>query len=414
MSRPSSGRSVVLVDQAMSSVSNILAVILVARSLSADAFGGFALAFAVLTAILTLSRAYFGTRVSLVDRAADGPALTRALAGALVILAPLLVLVVLGASLLSTRGGSVGVIVVVALATPVVCVQDIARFGASASDHAWAALVSDTLWVAIMLVPFVVGADLSAAAALTLWGVAAVAAMVTALAMLHAWPDLRTGWGALTSRHAVGESLTYAQAISALAVLWVVFAASHFIGPAAAGSLRGAATAMGPINVLIAFSALGLTPALVRRPRSHDVGFCTATAGALAAVTLAWGAVLLVLPASVGHALLGESWPGIHAILPWTTGEYVALTVAAAAILGLKVRHRARDLVVQRAAAGVVTVVAGTLAAALTHETWAVSAMLVVAGTTSAVLGWHRFRHEVRHPSAPPSRREPAADGSPA
>jgi O-antigen/teichoic acid export membrane protein len=401
---------VVLLDQGMSSVSNVLAIILVARSLSADDFGRFALGFAVLTAVLTLTRAYFGTRVSMVKDPVDGLSMTGSLVGALVLVGPALALVVMAVSLAGTGGASVGVLAIVAVATPIVCIQDVVRFGAVASDRAPVALVSDTVWVLLMLLPFVLGIDLSPSAALLLWFGAAVVAMIVALVLLGEVPHFRSGVTELKQRHAVGESLTYASVISVVAALWIVFAASQFVGAAAAGSLRGAAAAMGPLNVLIAYSALGLTPLLVRRDRSRDLSYCSVVAVAMGGLTLAWGAVLLVLPNGWGQALLGDSWTGVREILPWIVAEYVGLTVAAAVVLGLKVRQRSRDIVVQRVASGVVTVVGGGAAAVFVGTTWSIAAMLVVAAWASVFVGGVLFaastRTSVPRASVPSSTEE--------
>ena len=60
------GRSLALVDQGFSSLSNVLAVFLVAQALGKDDFGRFSLAYAILVAVLGVSRSWFGTRLSLI------------------------------------------------------------------------------------------------------------------------------------------------------------------------------------------------------------------------------------------------------------------------------------------------------------------------------------------------------------
>lgn len=385
-----------LVDQGMSSVSNVLAIILVARSSSAAEFGRFAVTFTALTVALQLSRSFFGVRVSLADDVGSAHTMTKSLGGALVLLSPLVALAVLVVSLLAVGTASLSIVVIGACVTPVVLVQDIVRYGASASDRPVAALASDTVWVAIMAAPFVAGADLGPTAAVLLWAAGAVAAMGVAIVLASAVPALRAGVEELRRRHRVGESVTIGSVIALVGVMWTVLVTTWFIGPAAAGALRGATTTMGPANVLTSFSALGLTPALVRRPRTKDVPFCASTSVALGGLTALWGLVLLVLPTDVGQALLGESWAGIRGVLPWTIVEYTMLAVAAGAFLGLKVRHRGSQLVVQRAAAGFVTIVGGTVVAVAVGQTWAVAAVLALAALVSAAVGWTQLLRDGR------------------
>jgi O-antigen/teichoic acid export membrane protein len=381
-------RAVTLGDQVLSSVSNVLAVILVARAVSAEDFGTFALGYSVMTVVLGLTRAYFGTRVSLVDVNHEAHELTRHLLGAVAILGLPAALVVYVLSHVASEGDPGNVLIVVALATPIVCLQDVSRFGAVASGKPWAAVASDGAWVLLMLVPFALGPRLPARVILWLWFGAAFVALLVALVALRVLPDLHGGVVQLRTRHAVGEATTWGTVISSVGALWILFVASAAISPVASGSLRGAATAMGPVNVLLAFVGLGLTPALVRRARSQDMRFCSLAALGLGAVAGLWGLVLLLLPTWLGEALFGQSWDGIRHVLPVTMIEYVLLCVSASAALGLRVRHQASDLLRQRVTAGAVTVVGGAVVGYATHSTIAIAALTAFAAFVSVLVGW--------------------------
>jgi O-antigen/teichoic acid export membrane protein len=402
MSRRLSPRGVTLADQVLSSVSNVLAVVLVARVLDAAEFGRFAVGYGVLTLVLTLSRQYFGTRVSLVAAHEQARELTAALVTACVLIAPLVALLVFAVSFAATGGGSWAILVVVALATPLVCMQDVIRFGAVAGGRPWAACASDALWVAVMAVPFVLGATLTPLSALLLWAAGALAALLLGALMAGTRLRLPAGWAELRTRHPVGDSLTIGTLLTQVASFWVLLVVSRAIGSPAAGSLRGAGTCMGPVNVLLAFSGLGLTPMLVARAREADLRFCVITGTAFGAATALWGALLLAVPSSVGRAGFGESWEGIRTVLPWTTLEYVALSLASAAILGLKVRGRARPLLHQRIAVSAVTAVGGTVVAIVAGEVWLVAAALAASAAVSAVYGWVQLAA-----SRPPDGRSP-------
>jgi hypothetical protein len=164
--------------------------------------------------------------------------------------------------------------------------------------------------------------------------------------------------------------------------------AAWVLGTTAVGSLRAASTLIGPINMLLTFTALGLTPMLVRLPRDRDFGFCAKTGIGLSITVLAWGMVLLSLPASVGQALLGESWDGARLLLPWTLLEYVGVSIAAGAALGLKVRSQAREIRVQKSLVAGATLVGVGLVLYLQTTVTAVAAALALAGLLSAVLAW--------------------------
>jgi O-antigen/teichoic acid export membrane protein len=380
-------RVLTLLDQAFSSLSNVLAIVLVARVLDRNDFGRFALAYSVLTLVLALSRAYFGTRVSLADRS-QVRRLTAKLLGSLILLAPLAMLAVLGVSAVAAGGQSLYLVVIVAVATPIVCIQDIVRFGASATGRPMAALLSDGLWCAVMAVPLVLRVHWSAPATLGLWLGAAVLALAVALLVFRAVPDFAGGRAELRRKDAVGSSVTVGAILATVAFLWVLIASARIIGPSAAGSLRGAATSMGPVNVLIAFTALGLTPALVRRDRRHDIRFSSLTAASLGGLTLLWGTVLLLLPNRWGSAGFGESWTGVRHVLPFTVVEYTAASVAAGATLALKVRQQSRLLLWQRGLAALVVVVLGTSLGLITHQATGVAAGLAAGAIVAVLAGW--------------------------
>lgn len=375
-------------DQVLSSASNVLAVVLVARALSADDFGRFALGYTVLTLTLGLSRSYFGTRVTLAPDDESALRLTGALVVTLAMISPPVVVAVLLISGIASGWASLGILVLVAVITPVVCIQDIVRFGAVAAGRPVVALVSDGLWVLVMALPFLFDLSWSSGRTLTLWGVAALLALVVALVLLREPPHPSGAVAELRRIDRVSTSIALGNIATTAASLCVLLVAAKVLGAASVGSLRGASTSMAPVNVMLAFTGLSLTSTLVRRPRRRDLSFSALTALFLTVLTLAWGAVLLLLPGEVGSAAFGASWPGIRQVLPWTVLEYVSVGVVAGAILGLKARSRARELVSQRVFGGIAMVAGGSFAAVYVGTTTAVAQALAIAAAMWAVLGW--------------------------
>jgi O-antigen/teichoic acid export membrane protein len=404
-------RAVTLADQVLSSVSNVLVVVLVARAVSATQFGHFALGYAILTLTLGLSRACFGSRVSLAPDRETARRMTASLVAGVLAVSPVVALTVLALSTFATGGQAPYICAVIALATPVVCAQDVVRFGAAAGGRPWAALLSDGTWILVMLLPFVLSIDLEAPAAVALWGAAAVAALVVALVTFGERLQCRAGLRELRRREDIGWSLTFGAVAMSSAIVLVLLIVSRVLGPAAAGSLRGASTAMGPVNVLLAFTALGITPTLVRRRREHDPRFCASVGGVIVLFVLAWGVVLLLLPAGVGTALFGSSWSGIRTVLSWTVAEYVWVAIGTAAVLGLKVRQQAADLIRSRAVAAVTMLALAAAAAVSLRDLQAVAAGLAAGASVAAITSWYLLLHggartaeHRRHASGPAAR----------
>src|SRR3954451_16213609 len=373
-------------DQALSSVSNLLAVVLVGKVSTADEFGRFSLAYAVLTVVVTLNRAYLANRVSLSPSNAAAERATATSVGAVLCLAPAVVTVVWVVARLSGGGGPL--VLLVALATPVVCIQDLLRFGAVATHRPGVALVSDGLWTAIMAIVLVVGLHPAPAQAVAIWAAGALVAGLVALGSLGVRPRLVEGWAALWQHDPVGRSLLFGKVLTTSASLIALSSCAAIIGAAAAGSLRGASTLLGPLNAMFSLVGLTLTPVLVRRSRTGDLRACGAVAVFLLTVVLCWGGTLLLLvPQHLGVQLLGASWAGARHVLPITVVEYCSISMTSSLLLAARLRGNARGIALQQTVLAVVTVLLGVTTAWVTHDVRFVAGSLAVASIASATTG---------------------------
>jgi O-antigen/teichoic acid export membrane protein len=378
------------VDQALSSVSNVLAVVLVARSSSPDDFGRFTVVYAALSLVLSAVRAYFGNRISLAPDSAAARGRSGDVLGAVLWLSLLLAAVVGVTGVLAA--GPSRVVLVVALATPLVCLQDMVRFGAIAQGRQGVAVVSDLVWTVCLVVALVLGGEFASWESVAVWAVGAALALVVGAALLRQAPRLRGGWLELRRWDPMSASLLYGRvAISAASfVLLTVVAA--VLAPAAAGALRGARTLLGPVNSAVSLVGISLTPVLVRRPRAQDARAGTLLAAILIALVLAIGVVLLVIPDAWGEQLLGQSWEGAREVLPWTVLEYCVLCVTTALLLISRVRDAVRSVTSQQTVMAVLTLVAGVTAALVTRDVRWVAAALVVPPVASAATGLVQLR----------------------
>lgn len=379
-----------LLDQALSSLSNVLATVMVARSLGIEGFGRFAVVFAVLTLVLGGVRGLLGTRISLTPTPADARREGAAVTGLLLTVAPLVVLVVLASAFLLV-GRVDTVVLVVALATPIVCTQDVLRHVAIAAGRPGVAVASDGVWCAALLIPLVLGKRPDAGLAMVAWGCAASLALGVAAAGLRIRPAFRGSASVLRRRVPVAESLALSALTGAGAALAVASVAASVIGPAAPGALRGASTLMGPLSALFAWSAIALTPAVVRRPAGERARICATVGAALGGVALAWTVTILLIPDDWGRAILADSWDGARSVLAFTSIEYIALAIGAGATLGLKVGGHARVLMQQKTvyAIGVVALAFG--AAHWVGTAVGIAAALGLAAVIATLAAWWRL-----------------------
>jgi hypothetical protein len=378
-----------LVDQGMSSLSNVLALIVVAQNLSASAFGSFSVAYAVLIFLLTLSRSYFGTQLTLTDTRVVALDRARSVTGALILLAPALAVCVGAFGFLLAGQADPSIALVVAIAAPVVCFQDALRYAAVAIEKPYAALASDAVWVVIMAIPALGVVRLAGSKVMFLWLAAAATALIVAAALLRIKPNLRNGWRLMRAeRHAVANSVMVGSAVLAAASLFIVIATTRSLGAASAGSLQGASTAMGPLNVLLTFVTLNLNATLLRRPRSRDLSFCVRVALLLAAAVTVWSVAILLLPDGTGRALLGDSWSGARIVLPWTCAEYLFRSIGTPTMLWLRVRFAARHLLRMRLIYAVLLASFGVSAAILGEWVQSVAAAMACAALLNAALCW--------------------------
>jgi O-antigen/teichoic acid export membrane protein len=386
------GKTVALADQALSGLSNFLAVALIARSATPEAFGHFTIVFALFLTFLQLARRWWGTRLSMTPSPAAALAELRRQLAATVLVTPVAACVLALPSLVLTQGRALATIGVLAVALPVVVAQDLCRYAAVAARRPLVAAVSDLVWVVVVAVGYAFRPPM--AAALTVWLGGAGLALLVALVALRLLPAWAYGLSALRERHHVSEVSGLTTVGSALVSYAILGLATLSLGAAAAGTLRGASTVMAPVNSLFAFVGLAVLPAAFRIPPSGQVRLVARTAALLAGGSAAWGAFLLVLPGHVGELLLGDTWDGARSVLPWTILECAGLGVGVAVVLGFQAQKQVRLIALVWSVSAVLVMICAVVAASagtsvITFARAVAFAALAEAGV--AVLVYHRF-----------------------
>src|SRR5664280_228888 len=310
-------------DQVVSSVTNAVLSFLVARSVSASAFGAFAVAFTLYSLFVGFNRstttAPLGIRYSDAEDDAFRPAAIAATGSSLALgLVGGLGLVVAG---LFLNGSLRASMLAMGSVLPGLLAQDSWRYVFFAKGRPISSTANDGVWAMaqLMAVGWMLASGVQTAAPLILaWGGSATVAAAFGLFQTKITPDPRR---ALTwtrqhkdlARYMSAEYVTVQG--SAQAALLLI---GGIGGIGVVGSLRAAQVILGPKTILAVGMISYAVPEFSRRRELSAPGRLR-TASALSAFVvlagLAWATVMLLLPESIGRSLLGDTWSGAHGVL---------------------------------------------------------------------------------------------------
>jgi hypothetical protein len=317
------------VDQMLSSASNALMVFVLAQVSSAGQFGIIGLLISVLAFCITFDRGALGTPLLLTSNLKD----RQIVAESNYALTWSLYTGAVGGFLILTLGAVchhpwIGLAFAVAL--PVVLAQDVLRLTAIALSRPGLAVVADALWAAPILGIFVAnlfGVRESAEFSIYLWAFSGLVSAGILAFRLRIAPHYsrildwwRTDWPArLRFGIAVG-------AVGQIGYVFVTLAAVTTAGSVAAAGIRGAATLFGPIATLLSALPMVFVPHAVRT--GYSVGdqwrLVSRTSVATSVLTVVATGCLMAVPARLGAAMLGASWPETLSVVP-----YIGVSAAA-------------------------------------------------------------------------------------
>jgi O-antigen/teichoic acid export membrane protein len=396
----------------MSSLTNFLLAIFVARTLGAAQFGAFSLAYVTYGFAINASRGlsiepllvrFSGTVLPTWRRAAascTGTALLVGLAcGACAVAAGLLV------------GGTTGLaFLALGLTLPGLLLQDSWRYSFFAVGRGHHAFINDAVW-AVLLLPSLALLKI-AGQANVFWFVLAwgtTAAIGAAIAPLQAGvvPSL-AGAPEWLSRHRDLGPRYFAENVGGNATDTVrSYTLSYILGLAAVGYIQAANTLMGPFKIVyfgISLITMPEAAKLLRRsPRRLPV-FCVAVSAALTVLALGWGVVLLVaMPRGLGHLMLGNLWRPTYPLVLPATLTTVAGCLTTGALVGLHALGAAR-----RSLRAVIftacLVVACGLAGALAAGTLGTMRFVAAASLSGTLVMWSQLRLALQDAALPAPR----------
>jgi O-antigen/teichoic acid export membrane protein len=336
-------------DQAVSSMSNFVVGLVVARELGVAAFGVFSLAWVTYGVVLNVSRGlatdplvvrYSG--VSTEDwRAATSRSAGTAIAvgvafGVVSALAGLMIGGTLGSAFLA-----------LAVVTPGMLLQDAWRFAFFAAGQGHKAFLNDTVWAVAMIPLLALAAIHSTVWGFVLaWGGAALLAAGYGLLQSRVVPHFSGVRDWLRRHRDLGSRYMVENVSNSGASQLRMYGLGAIAGLADVGAVRGAELLLGPFLALLMGVNLFAVPEaarVLRRAPEKLTKFCLAIGGAQAAAAAVWGSVLLFLvPNAFGRFLLDDVWaPASELILPVSLSVTAAGIVAGAAA-GLRALGAAR------------------------------------------------------------------------
>jgi len=371
-------------DQAVSSITNLVLGIVVARSLGAADFGAFSLAWVTYGVMLNLSRGlatdpltvrYSGPRDdrwrSAVQRATSTATVLGLIAGAVCLLVGLGI------------GGLVGsAFAALGLTLPGLLLQDSWRMAFFAAGKGQHALANDVVW-AISLVPAMllagtVGTTFSFVLA---WGTAATAAAVFGCIQTRLIPSTSGIISWIKEHRDLGPRYLLENVSDSVSAQLRMYGLGAIAGLAAVGAVRGAQLLLAPVIAMrMGISLMSVPEAariLKRWPRRLQT-FCLVLGGSQAAVGLLWGATLLfILPPSVGELMLGSLWSSASALIVPTTLAVAGGSLFDGAFVGLRalgVSRRSMPSQIARAIASVIGGIIGAFLGGAAGSVWGATA----------------------------------------
>ncbi|MER7764715.1 hypothetical protein [Streptomyces sp. NPDC097619] len=392
-------------DQAASSLTNILVLVLAARLSSADGFAAFSMVYVAFSVLLGANMAYVGQTVVLERGPGIGAACRSAIsftalasAGAALLLLPV--------GLLTAGAGGRSFLALAAVLS-LVLVQDGLRYCFSALRQPHRAFAADLLRLACVVAALAVqprGAD--PGRLVLVWGLSALPALALGLYLLRPFTTgTRAALRPYLRRGHLGQRFLVEFAVGNGSSQLAVFGLGVFATPLAVGALRGATTLFGPLNVLFNSANAFGPPFLGRLGGRRAVVRATAGLGLLFALTGAgWAAVLYALPDRLGRELLGETWTAAAALLPATGTQYAVMGLGTCALLTLRVLSPKATLSVQVVFSllSVVLLLVGYALWGAPGAAWGLAA----GSALKAVAAWTRVARLRPEPAGP------AADGS--
>jgi O-antigen/teichoic acid export membrane protein len=359
-----------LADQGLSSITNFVLGIVVARSLPPSEFGAFSIAFGVYTIGLGIVRAV--TSEPLMVRFSGASAVewregARAATGTAIWVGMLAGVASLGFGLIS-HGALASALTAMGLTLPGLLLQDTWRFAFFSARRGSTAFANDFVWGAILaswLTVSLLSGRTSLFWIVLAWGGSGSIASLVGVyqAGLIPAPSRAPTW--FRTQRDLIPRYTGEFGASVLITQLAFFGVGALAGLAEVGGIRAGWLLLGPLNVIRLGISLAGLPQAVRLLRVSPAKLkrtCAWWSAELAVCALGVGVLASLLPDRFGIVLLGENWPRAEEVLlPLSIsaagsgiimGAGIGLRALAAAKLSLRARLLNAPLVLGGALSG--------------------------------------------------------------
>jgi hypothetical protein len=405
-------------DQILSSATNFVLGLLVARSFPPGEFGAFSIAYAVYVLALGGSRALSGEPlvVRFSDRsAADWRVGVRSAASTAMTVGAIVGAACVGSGLL--LGGPLRIsLLVMGPLLPLLLVQDVWRFGFFAEGRGGRAFLNDAVWAIVLFsaLAFVLTTGRSSVGWLVAaWGGAGAAAGFFGVLQTGIVPSAgRSAWSWLRTQKDLAPRFFAEFALSGATSNLSLIAIGAITELTQVARLRAGQVALGPLNVLFTGAGVVTVAEGVRRLRRSPSALFRSSVRisiALGALALAWGFMVISLPDRVGATVLGQNWTGARSvILPLSIGS-ASVGLAFGPVTGLRSLAAAKRSLRGRSIDATVTtvmVLGGAVVSGATGAAWG----LALAGAIRTPMWWWQFARGIREADA--ARATPLPEGA--
>ncbi len=401
-------------DQGLSSLTNLAVTLSIARTLGAEQFGAFSLAYVTYAFALTASRGLATDPLMVRFGGAEGPTWRRAVTGSTG--TAMAVGLAAGTCMLGvaalTHGPAKYAFLALGLMLPALLLQDSWRYAFFAARRGGQAFLNDMVW-ALALIPGLLGVrmvgDKNVFWFVLVWGAAAAVAATIGSVQARVLPRLSESRRWLSQHRDLSFRYLAEGASASAATQLRTYGIGLILGLAAVGYVQGAYTLMGPLMIMLFGTGAVIVPEVAqahRRSPRHLPIVCLGYGGSLAAAALLWGVLLLVLlPRGLGELLLGEVWGPTYPLVPLVTLAFMGGSIQAGAGAGLRALGAARRSLRAMIISSIVVVVSGLAGAAVGGTQGAVLGA-AAAAWIGALLWWWQLRAAL-HETAPPPGRDP-------
>lgn len=382
-----------IVDQGLSSLTNLLVSLFAAHLLGLESFGVVSVAMTTYFVCVGIGRAVVGDPLLLTKAEAQdvvGRAVSAAFAlGVLFTLCSWVAWSVAGGSEL------MGALLVLGVGLPFLLLQDIARYIAFWRGSPWSAAANDLLWLvgALGSLALLPRAATSASTVLACWVASGGVAGLVFAVRLRWRPSIRAASEWLRGNRTMILPMLGDYGLIALLQQGVIYLITAVVGLRATAAFRGALVALGPVNVLTA----GVSVFLVQLARRAQDTTPTAFPGRMlrlsalmAVAVLALCLAVYFMPARLGELLLDEVWAESRPLILPLAFVFATAAFNFGATTGLRViGQAARSFRVRSVAAPLMLVVVAV--ACYQGGVMAAVVAQAVAGGVATLLWWRTF-----------------------